>query len=454
VPPSQHFPCIPGELPSSRYYKVEIFAYIDLSESSPGIMKFTCSLHVCQCDQRASCHGCDVSDAKEYPCRTASAFLDDSTDESPLMQKLVGFVHPADAPAPISPTTRFAFKVYASRDDDDAVIYERVMPPLGPWLEHRDVWALDPADNDAPEVHEDHHDSVSHEGGGGYSNVACTGVTHDFDAGEDVVKNWDGHRGGGYMSSRQNVCVFENLCVGNDGELTMFLPPLLDGAPIESHAYDEEKNHIGYVRLSAFESWEGLYGNNYNSSSGDYPGWRPAVKRTNIPATYRFANDADLHVFQRHTHFYQHFGHLLLDDFLSVFAGLELFSLAELSATLVLMPKCPCCFPETASPMCSLFFWNADSIASSLFVGGVKQSSAYRKGTCFKRVMMGHSSALSLAYPNPLLSVAARKFRSSLVLSVVGAGVQYQKSQWLKGLDAALVNISKEQVRPVIRLVV
>jgi hypothetical protein len=279
-----------------------------------------------------------------------------------------------------------------------------------------------------------------------YSSVVCTGITHDFDAGEDIVKNWDGHRGGGYMSSRQNVCVFNNLCVGNDGELTMFLPPRLDGQPVEPFAYDEEQNHIGFVRLSAFESWEGLYGVQYNSSSGDYPGWKPAVKRSPIPSSYSFASDADLHVFQRHTHFYQHYGHLLLDDVFSVITGLELFSLAELDAALVLMPNCPCCFSETASDLCALFFWRNDSIANVLFHGGAKQSTAYGKGTCFKKVMMGHSSALSLVYPNPLISVTARKFRSLLVSRVVGAGVNYQKSQWLKGREAALVNISKEQV--------
>ena len=60
--------------------------------------------------------------------------------------------------------------------------------------------------------------------------------------------------------------------------------------------------------------------------------------------------------------------------------------------------------------------------------------------------MMGHSSALSSVYPNPLLSVVARKFRSELVMSVVGAGVRYEESQWQRGPEAALIDISKEQV--------
>jgi hypothetical protein len=428
-------------------------------------------MHLCQCDKHASCRGCDVPDAKEYPCRANGGVVDQDAVAPQLLQKLVGFVHPSDAPHPISQATKFLFKVYASSDDDDTIIYERSLPPLGPWSEHAGSWVLDPELDDALETAEDDHDAAMHDVGGGgyvvfflplifcelfrsYSSVACTGVTHDFDAGEDIVKNWDGHRGGGYMSSRQNVCVFDNLCVGSDGELTMFLPPRVDGAPKESVAYNEEENHIGYIRLSAFESWEGLYSINYNSSSGDYPGWRPAVRRSPIPATYHFASDADLHIFQRHTHFYQHFGHLLLDDMLSAFTGMELFSLAEFKATLVLMPNCPCCFPETASKLCAMFFWNSDSIAQKLFHGGAKQSTVYDKGTCFKKVMMGHSSALSLVYPNPLLSVAARKFRSSLVMSVVGEGIRYQKSQWLKGRDAALVNISKEQVRPVIEIFV
>ena len=110
------------------------------------------------------------------------------------------------------------------------------------------------------------------------------------------------------------------------------------------------------------------------------------------------------------------------------------------------MPSCPCCFPETAHSLCARFFWNNDSIARAVFRGGVQPSTAYSQGTCFKTVMMGHSSALSSVYPNPLLSVVARKFRSALVMSVVGAGVRYEESQWQRGPEAALIDISKEQV--------
>jgi hypothetical protein len=281
-----------------------------------------------------------------------------------------------------------------------------------------------------------------------YSRVACTGVTHDFEAGEDTVRNWDGHRGGGYLSSRHNVCVFHNLCIGNGGEITMFLPQRADSVPSESMAYNEEQNHIGYVRLSAFESWEGLNRVHSNQSwqHGDYPGWRPSVKRSFIPKAYRFADDAQLHVLQRHTYFFQHFGHLLVDDLLAAFAGMQLFSLDSFDAVLVLMPSCPCCFPETAHQLCSSFFWNNESMARAIFTGGAKKLSTYAEGTCFKRVLMGHSSALSSVYPNPLISVVARKFRSLLVKFFVGDGVQYLSDQWQRGPEAALVNVTLQQV--------
>jgi hypothetical protein len=72
--------------------------------------------------------------------------------------------------------------------------------------------------------------------------------------------------------------------------------------PLDFTAYnDEEENYIDYVRLSAFESWEGRYSKHYNRSAtqGDYPGWRPAVKRSSIPETMRVV---ELHVFQRRSH--------------------------------------------------------------------------------------------------------------------------------------------------------
>ena len=455
VPQSVNVRCMNEDLPSTRHYNVSLFAYIDFSAPGPRTgtparaLNFTCSMHLCQCDKRSSCPACDVSDAAEYPCRVKSAESASATDGFASLKYLNGYVHPSDAPFPISPSTKFVFKVYAASDDNDAVTHEQSLPPLGPWTEFKGAWALDPSDewSELPESADD-----SGEGSGVFSRVACTGVTHDFEAGEDTVKNWDGHRGGGYISSRQNVCVFDNLCVGRDGEMTMYLPPHPDGAPAESLAYNEEKNHIGYVRLSAFESWEGHYSVHYDASGarGDYPGWRPAVKRASVPASHRFADDAEVHVLQRHTYFYQNYGHLLLDDLLSSFAGMELFALAEHNATLVLMPSCPCCFPETAHELCRLFFWNGDSVAKGLFLGGVKPSTVYNEGTCFKKAMLGHSSALSLAYANPLLSVAARKFRAALVMSVVGTGVRYHKSQWLKGPEAALVSISEEQASPVV----
>ena len=324
------------------------------------------------------------------------------------------------------------------------------LQPLGPWSNLRsDAWVLDAADEIDDSFDSNDDASSANEGSGLYSRVACSGVTHDFDAGEDTVRNWDGHSGGGYLSSRQNVCVFDNLCVGSGGELTMFLPPRSDRLPLEPSAYNEESNFIGYVRLSAFESWEGRYSVMHNRSGahGDYPGWRPAAKRSSIPKTFHFTGDTELHVFQRHTHFFQNYGHLLMDDLLSAFAGMWLFSLTTFNATLVLMTDCPCCFPETAHELCARFFWSGDSLANGVFGGGAKPSTAYAEGTCFKKVLMGHSSALSIAYPNPLISVVARQFRSSFVSNIVGVGAKYGDSQWLRGREAALVNISSEQVR-------
>ncbi len=442
----------PVELPSSRYYSVNIAAYVDVDVKTPGYhakeMRFTCSTHICNCGAQASCHDCDVADAKEYLCRVKVAPTDGS-DAGMYMMYLVGYVHPSDVTEAISHATRFVFKVYAAIDDDDAAAHELTLPSLGPWYGSEDTWKLDPGGESSELPDALGHSSSDNDGSGLFSRVTCTGVTHDFEAGEDTVRNWDGHKGGGYMSSRHNVCVFENLCLRSSGEMTMFLPPRADGSPSESTAYNEEENHIGYVRLSAFESWEGRYSDHYKGSAtqGDYAGWRPAVKRASIPKTFRFADDAQLHVFQRHSYFFQNYGHLMLDDMLAAVAGIELFSLAALKATLVLMPQCPCCFPETAHELCARFFWNNNSIASGVFWGGAKQSTAYADGTCFKQVLMGHSSALSSAYPNPLMSVAARKFRSLLVMSVVGAGVQYHNSQWLRGSEAALMNISSEQVR-------
>jgi hypothetical protein len=168
APRSQNFACIPEELPSSRYYKVGIFNYVDFSGAGPGTraVNFTCSMHLDQCHRRASHGACDDFDAKEYPCRVNAAFTDSEADASQLLHQLVGFVHPLDAPHPISKATKFVFKVYASRGDDDAVLYERSLPPLGPWIEYEGAWVIDPSDDDAAEP-EAAHDSASGGGGGG-----------------------------------------------------------------------------------------------------------------------------------------------------------------------------------------------------------------------------------------------------------------------------------------------
>jgi hypothetical protein len=301
-------------------------------------------MHICDCGKLQE-DECDVSSGKEYLCRASvvRGALPDA-DEPSLFMSLVGFSHPSDTICPISLSTKFVFKVYAEKDDD-AVVHERTLPPLGPWADvnGNDVWMLDPTDDamhsiDGAQPAEEARDApdVQEEGSGIFSRVECAGVTHDFEGGEDTVKNWDGHRGGGYLSSRHNVCVFHNLCVGRDGEMTMFVPPRARDQPLESNAYNEERNHIGYIRLSAFESWEGRYSVDYNGGlHGDYPGWRPVVTPQSIPTAFRFANDADMHIFQRHSHFFQNYGHLLLDDLLAAFAGMQLFSLESLKAALV-----------------------------------------------------------------------------------------------------------------------
>ena len=108
---------------------------------------------------------------------------------------------------------------------------------------------------------------------------------------------------------------FLHDCLDSGGEITMYLPPHADEMPLDFTAYnDEEENCIDYVRLSAFESWEGRCSKHYNRSAtqGDYPGWRPAVKRSSIPKTLRVVDDAQLHVFQRRSRLVQHYGHLLV----------------------------------------------------------------------------------------------------------------------------------------------
>ncbi len=440
----------PVELPSSRFYEVKIavYLYLDARTSASGA-QLSCSTHVCDCAAQSPCLNCNVDGAKEHLCRARI----DQSDAGTHTVILFGFVNPSDASEPISLASRFAFRVYASTNDGDgAAALEGTVASLGPWFEFNHRWVLHPDGDDDSPPDALHHAGVHEDGSGVFSRVACTGVTHDFEQGEDIIRNWDGHRGGGYMSSRQNVCVFENVCLSGGGVLSMYLPPHPEGLPSESTAYNEERNHIGYVRLSSFESWEGRYSQTYsgNATQGDYAGWRPDVKRASIPKTFRFAQDAELHVFQRHSHFFQNYGHLLLDDLLAAFAGMELFSIATLNATLVLMPDCPCCFPETAHELCARFFWNNDSMSRSLFVGGAKQLTAYSDGTCFKKVLMGHSSALSCAYPNPLLSVVVRKFRAALVSGVVGESARYHSHQWLRGTEAALMNISGEQVRPTV----
>ena len=440
----------PVELPSSRYYEVNIDAYLflDTQISAPGA-QLSCSTHVCDCGARSSCLDCNVDGTKEHLCRVHIT----ESDEGTYTVLLSGYVHPSDTSEPISLASKFVFKVYAAMNDDyGAAALEGTVPSLGPWFDFKHKWVLHPDGGDEPPHDALHHAGALEEGSGVFSRVACTGVTHDFEQGEDTVRNWDGHRGGGYMSSRQNVCVFENVCLSGGGVLSMYLPPGPEGLPSESTAYNEESNHIGYVRLSSFESWEGRYRQTYsgNATQGDYPGWRPHVQRTSIPKTFRFAQDTELHVFQRHSYFFQNYGHLLLDDLLAAFAGMELFSMTALHATLVLMPECPCCFAETAHELCARFFWNNDSMSSSLFVGGSKRLSAYADGTCFKKVLMGHSSALSCAYANPLLSVVVRKFRAVLVSGVVGEGARYHSHQWLRGPEAALINISSEQVCPAV----
>ena len=101
---------------------------------------------------------------------------------------------------------------------------------------------------------------------------------------------------------------------------------------------------------------------------------------------------------------------------------MQLFSFAELIAILVLMPECPCRFPKTARELCARFFWNNDSMSSR--VSSVVCLTDYADGTCFKRVLVGHSSALPSAHHNPLLSVFATEFRFALRLWEKGPSLQ------------------------------
>ena len=54
-------------------------------------------------------------------------------------------------------------------------------------------------------------------------------------------------------------------------------------------------------------------------------------------------------------------------------------------------------------------------VKQSVF-GGATRLTDYADGTCFKRVLVGHSSALPSAHHNPLMSVFATEFRFALRL--------------------------------------
>lgn len=147
----------------------------------------------------------------------------------------------------------------------------------------------------------------------GYSSVRCTGGLQTWPIGAP-------------LSNRNRICMMQSVCMV-DGQLTLFLPP-----PSTSRAFADSQSSIHSVRgMAHYDGWSSLTHIHHDTKhpDGDSSGFIPRVKTSakrmrfnpsltilframpsqmtflqviysRIPSDFVAADDADVHILQRH----------------------------------------------------------------------------------------------------------------------------------------------------------
>jgi hypothetical protein len=112
------------------------------------------------------------------------------------------------------------------------------------------------------------------------------------------------------------------------------------------------------------------------------------------------------------------FGHLFGDDFVPAFMAMELFGSITRRNRLLLMPGSSC-VPSSVIENTNPWSYRC-KLAYRIWVKALSQSEAAtqsmysqsQSSVCFKKVIVGHSSALSFSYMNPSRGPSVRRFRN------------------------------------------
>ena len=96
-------------------------------------------------------------------------------------------------------------------------------------------------------------------------------------------------------------------------------------------------------------------------------------------------------------------GHLISDEYFAAFAAMELFDAVTPTAQMILMQ--PCTFDADA---CARGY---NESMRGLSLHPARTLASYASGTCFRRIIMGHSMALGHAFSSSFRGPTARRFR-------------------------------------------
>jgi hypothetical protein len=111
-------------------------------------------------------------------------------------------------------------------------------------------------------------------------------------------------------------------------------------------------------------------------------------------------------------------GHLLSDEYFAAFAAMELFNVVSADSQMILIK--PCTFDAVA---CARGYNESMRGLSAL---PARTLDSYASGTCFRRVIMGHSMAFGHAFSSSFRGPTALRFRD-FFLDNLGLGWMYRE---------------------------
>ena len=112
-------------------------------------------------------------------------------------------------------------------------------------------------------------------------------------------------------------------------------------------------------------------------------------------------------------------GHLISDEYFAAFAAMELFDAVTAAAQMMLVR--PCTFDADA---CARGY---NESMRGLSLHPARTLDSYAAGTCFRRVIMGHSMALGHAFSSTFRAPSARRFRDFFAGNL-GLGWVYEET--------------------------